>query len=204
VEGAGGTIKRCAPEVVSTIPVGVLLRVLSPPPPAHVLELARQVRFRNLILVSLVVDRPRVSDANWLYVPDPRIGIARISEFKNMIGSMRTRPDTSLQTETFCWPDDPIWQAPDTEVVARAVASLEALSLVRAAEVTASRVLRIPHAYPVFDRMFEARMAGIHEHLQGLGGLHLLGRTGAFLYLDQAGCVKQAHEWARSRAGAPA
>jgi protoporphyrinogen oxidase len=198
----GGSIERSARDVVSTIPAGVLLRLLSPAPPKEVLDLAREVRFRNLVLVSLVIDQPAVSDANWLYVPDPDIEIARISEFKNMISSMRGRPDTSLQTETFCWPDDPLWSAPDAEVVARAVSGLEALGLVQAHQVKASRVLRVPHAYPVFDRLYEARMTGIHSYLQTLGGLHPLGRTGAFLYLDQAGCVKQAFDWARSHAPA--
>jgi protoporphyrinogen oxidase len=199
---SAGTVERTAPDVVSTIPAGVLLRLLSPAPPPEVVELARAVRFRNLVLVSLVIDQPRVSDANWLYVPDPAIEIARISEFKNMISSMRGRPDTSLQTETFCWPDDPLWSAPDAEVLARAVNGLSALGLVRADQVKASRVLRVPHAYPVFDRHYEARMRGIHAHLEGLGGLHLLGRTGAFLYLDQAGCVKQAFDWAREHPAA--
>jgi protoporphyrinogen oxidase len=194
-----GGAERSSATIVSTIPPGVLLRMLDPPPPPHVLELAAGLRFRNLLLVSMVVNRPRVGGANWLYVPDPAVEVARISEFKNMIGSMHDRPDTSLQAEIFCWPDDPVWSAPDAEVVARALRSLQTLGLVEPGEVTATRVLRIPHAYPVFDLGYGARMKGIQDHLATIPGLHVLGRTGAFLYLDQAGCVKQAFEWARTR-----
>ncbi len=200
---AGGTEgERVAADVVSTIPPGVLLGLLEPPPPPPVRDAAQRLRFRNLILVSLVVSRPRVGRANWLYVPDPAVEVARVSEFKNMIASMQDRPDTSLQAEIFCWPNDPVWSAPDDEVVRRAVASLETLGLVRREEVTASRVLRVPHAYPVFDLEFGARMRAIHGYLEGIPGLHLLGRTGAFLYLDQAGCVKQAFDWARTSGAA--
>src|SRR6185503_7858792 len=44
--------------------------------------LARSLRFRHMVLVMLVVDAPRVSDANWLYVPDPGVRVCRVSEFK--------------------------------------------------------------------------------------------------------------------------
>jgi protoporphyrinogen oxidase len=182
--------------VVSTIPAGALVSLLDPPADEALGLAARSLRFRNLVLVLLVVDTPRVSDANWLYVPDPRFGVCRISEFKNMIPSMRGRPDTSLELELYCWPGDPLWTAPDDEIVAKAVGEMQALGLARADQVTERAVLRIPSAYPVFDRAFGSTLRRIHDGLAAWPGLHVLGRTGAFQYLDQAGCVKRAFEWA--------
>jgi protoporphyrinogen oxidase len=186
-----------APHVVSTIPASALVPLLDPPAADGLPGLARSLRFRNMVLVLLVVDTPRVSDANWLYVPDPAMAVCRISEFKNMIPSMRGRPDTSLAAELFCGPEDPLWAAKDADIVARTVGELETLGLLRAGQVKESAVVRVPSAYPVFDRRFEPTMARIHEALQDLPGLHVLGRTGAFLYLDQAGCVKRAFQWTR-------
>jgi protoporphyrinogen oxidase len=188
-----------ARELVSTIPVTALLGLLDPPPPPDVLEEAAGLRFRNLILALFVVDRPRLSDANWLYVPDPAVSVARISEFKNMIASMQDRPDTSIEMETFCWPDDPRWREADEDLAARARDEAERLGLFPSRQVKAWKVVRVPNAYPVFDLGYELRMRRIHEHLRARSGLHLLGRTGGFLYLDQAGCVKQSFAWARER-----
>jgi len=196
-----GGEERRAPQVVSTIPASVLVSLLDPAVDEAARAVARSLRFRNLILVLLVVDTPRVSDANWLYVPDPRLGVCRISEFKNMIPSMRGRPDTSLELELYCWPGDAVWKAGDEEIVSGSVAELRALGLVKPGQVKETAVVRVRNAYPVFDLEYESKLARIHEALGGLPGLHLLGRTGAFLYLDQAGCVKRAFEWAREHLG---
>jgi protoporphyrinogen oxidase len=197
---AGGE-EWLAPRVVSTIPAGALVPLLDPPADEALRSAARGLRFRNLLLVLLVLDTPRISDANWLYVPDPRFRVCRISEFKNMIPSMRGRPDTSLALELFCWPADPAWSAPDPEIVSTAVAELVALGLARADQVTHSAVLRVPNAYPVFDREFDPRVREIQRALEARPGLHVMGRTGAFQYLDQAGCVKRAFEWAGEHLG---
>jgi protoporphyrinogen oxidase len=188
-----------ARELVSTIPATALLGLLDPPPPAEVLDQARGLRFRNLILVLFVVDAARLSDANWLYVPDPSVSVARISEFKNMIASMRDRPDTSVEMETFCWPEDQRWREPDEQIAVRARDEAQRLGLFRPNQVKAWKVVRVPNAYPVFDLGYEGRMRRIQDHLRDRSALHLLGRTGGFLYLDQAGCVKQSFAWVRER-----
>jgi protoporphyrinogen oxidase len=203
-EGGTGVEEWSAPDLVSTIPAGTLLELLDPAPPADVLAEARGLRFRNLLLVLVVVDVPRLGDAQWTYVPDPSVSVARISEFKNMISSMRDRPDTSVELEIFCGPDEPRWKAADGEIVAVALEDVRRLGLFQPRQVKAWKVVRVPHAYPVFDLRYEERMRRIHAHLETLGGLHLLGRTGAFSYLDQAGCVKQSLAWARARYGAAA
>ncbi len=196
--GPDGPLEWSSSRVVSTIPPAVLVRLLGDALPPETRNLADRLRFRNLVLTLLVVDAPRIGDANWLYVPDPRVTVSRISEFKNMIGSMADRPDTSLALETFCWPTDTVWSAPDEDVIADATREIEALGLIRRGQVKDATVVRVPHAYPVFDRAFESVVRGLEGALGRLPGLDVLGRTGAFLYLDQAGCVKRAREWVRA------
>lgn len=118
-----------------------------------------------------------------------------------MIASMRDRPDTSVEMEFFCWPDDARWRETDETLAARAREEAGHLGLFRSGQVKEWKVVRVPNAYPVFDLHYEKRMARIQEYLRGLGGLHLLGRTGGFLYLDQAGCTKQAFAWAHDHLG---
>jgi protoporphyrinogen oxidase len=117
---------------------------------------------------------------------------------------MRGRPDTSLAAELFCWPSDPTWTAPDAAIVSKTLDELQALDLLRREQVTHSAVVRIPNAYPVFDREFDARLRTIQGGLAAWPGLHVMGRTGAFQYLDQAGCVRRAFDWTREHLGAGA
>jgi len=84
VAASGGTEREWETEhVVSTIPLTDLVAMMEPPPPAHVLEAARGLAYRDLIVVFLALGRPKVSDDHWIYFPDPDITLGRIHEPKN-------------------------------------------------------------------------------------------------------------------------
>jgi len=53
-----------------------------------------------------------------------------------------------------------------------------------------SRVLRVPHAYPVYDLDYAGNLAAVCRHLAQWPRLHLLGRTGSFRYLNSDGVIE--------------
>ena len=42
----------------------------------------------------------------------------------------------------------------------------------------------MPHAYPVFRIGFRQPLRAVLDHVQTVGNLHLLGRTGAYQYYN--------------------
>jgi protoporphyrinogen oxidase len=70
-------------EVISTIPVNSLVKMMAPPPPPDVMEAASKLRFRDLLLVVVMVNRERVTDQTWIYIPEKKIPFGRIHEPKN-------------------------------------------------------------------------------------------------------------------------
>ncbi len=168
--------------VASTLPLGVLLRILDPQPPADVVEAATRLRFRNVRLAVVLVDRPSVTDAATLYFPDSRLPFARVAEPRNRCPEMAPAGRTALAAEIPCSDDDRWWRDDDRVVEEVVAGHLARIGLVAETDVLGTTSRRLPHAYPVLDRAALAASDRAGTWLRGLGNLHLAGRGGLFMY----------------------
>jgi len=194
--GAARTI-RCG-QVISTVPLGALLKALVHEP--GIAEVAAEARlaYRGIILIFLGIGKPQVSPDSWTYFPSPDLVFGRSHEPKNWSAAMV--PDasvTSLALEVFSSPGEPAWDGSDADLVERAVGELQAVGWLRRGEVTHSWVLRVPHAYPVHNMGYAERFARVRRALDRYPRLRLLGRTGAFAYMNVDGVVEDCFRVAR-------
>src|SRR5207248_1632785 len=72
-----------AQQILSTIPLSVLVKQMIPAAPPNVLAAAAALRFRAMILIYLVLETDRFSEYDAHYFPDAEVGITRLSEPKN-------------------------------------------------------------------------------------------------------------------------
>jgi len=173
-----------ATTVVSTIPLGVLPRIMEPGCDQKVIDAARGLTFRALITVNVILKKKRVSIDTWLYVQDEDILFGRMHEPKNWSPAMvPDQSTTSLVLECFCTKDDHIWQMSDEEVGRRCVEDLEKkLGFIDSAEVMDFTCVRTLQAYPVYDLEYADKIKIINEYLAGFEGLHIVGRGGTHRY----------------------
>ncbi|MGB7424415.1 MAG: FAD-dependent oxidoreductase [Ornithinimicrobium sp.] len=187
-----------APQVFSTLPIPLLARLSTVPPPPEVVEAARGLRFRAMVLVYLThrpsaatghpadetaVDAPvRWSAYDAHYLPGDGTPITRISEPANYRDSSQDPSDRSVVcAEIPCAVGDEIWTA-DTEalsdVVHRAVANFELPTL----HGVAAEVRRLPAVYPIYEHGFAERLARLEQWADGIPGVTTLGRSGLFAH----------------------
>jgi len=123
----------------------------------------------------------------WIYVHDPGVKVARISNFKNLSRDMVSDSGLSgLGMEYFCFETDGLWHMSDAELLDLARRELVALGICRPDEVKAGTVHRQPNAYPVYDANYLDHLALIREWLaRALPNLWLLGRNGVHQYNNQ-------------------
>jgi len=171
-------------DYVSSIPLTQLLNCLTPRPPKEILHAASRLAYRDLVTVTLLVDRERVTDLTWLYLPEKKIPFGRIHEPTNWSRAMAPKGRTHLVAEYFCTRGDGVWSAPDSRLEAVTVEHLQRLGLIRRAEVTGSCVLRIRHAYPLFEIGYREHVRTIMHYLGRLKNLQVIGRSGLFSYLN--------------------
>jgi hypothetical protein len=79
---AGGDTLDAA-QVWSTAPLPALARTVSPAPPPEALAAAGRLRHRAMILLYVVLDRPRWTEFDAHYFPGPEVVAARVSEPRN-------------------------------------------------------------------------------------------------------------------------
>ena len=83
VREGGRTGRHRADEFLSSIPLNRLVHLLDPKPPEDILAAADRLRFRDLVTVTVMIDRDRVTDQSWIYLPERRIPFGRIHEPTN-------------------------------------------------------------------------------------------------------------------------
>jgi protoporphyrinogen oxidase len=171
---------------ISSMPLSALLKKLDPPPPAEVADAAQRLRFRGLVVVCLIVDKPELFPDNWIYIHDPTVKVGRIQNYKNWSPDMAPDPNkTSLGLEYFCTPGDDVWNLSDAALVELAKEEIVRIEIAKASEVVDGCVLRAPDAYPVYDADYRTALATVRAFVDGLENFHTIGRNGLHRYNNQ-------------------
>ena len=172
---------------ISSMPIRDLINALDPRPPENVFRAANELRYRDFLIVSLVVNRQDVSPDNWIYVHEPGVKVGRIQNFKNWSPAMV--PDTSkscLGMEYFVFENDELWASPDPKLIEMARHEIAQLGLVRPEEIEDGTVVRMQKAYPMYDPGWTERVETIRAYAEAnLQNLQFVGRNGMHKYNNQ-------------------
>ncbi|WP_320178769.1 FAD-dependent oxidoreductase [Roseovarius pacificus] len=210
----GETEKQLSGDLIlSTIPLTGLTRLIDEPP-AEVVEAARGIRFRGMILLYLVLETDRFTEFDAHYFPELSIPISRMSEPKNYAARSEPKGVTVLCAELPCDPGEKWWDMSDEELGREFTGWLNQLGLPVDVPVRGCETRRLSHAYPVYDIDYHSRFDVVDDWLLGLDGLLVFGRQGLFAHdnthhafamaygaaecIDSAGQVDRAR-WARYR-----
>jgi protoporphyrinogen oxidase len=170
--------------VFSSMPLGVLLRCLSPPARELPGPAAHPLPFRNTLLVYLIVDGAGLFADHCLYINDRGFRVGRIANFANWSPDLSPDPSrTALCCEYWYDDGDEVATASDPAMMELAGDELERLGLLRCAPVVGGCVRRLRHTHPIpaittLRQEFRADLARFEN-------LEPIGRAGSFSYLDQ-------------------
>ena len=180
----GGVIKEIpVGHVISSIPISNLAQVFEPKPPAEVLVAARQLSYRAIILVGLIIDKEDLFPDQWIYIHSPNVQVGRIQNFKNWSAAMVPDPrKTGIGMEYFCNEGDATWKTSDAGLIDLASREMARLGLVDVDCVTDGFVIRQPKAYPVYDSAYGPNLGVIRDFISTLNNLQTIGRNGMHRY----------------------
>ena len=181
-----GPLRITADHVISTTDVRALVRALGEQVAPDARVAGDGLRYRDFLVVALILDREQVFPDNWIYVHTPGVKVGRIQNFNNWSAAMV--PDagrTCLGLEYFCFEGDGLWQSSDQELVALASRELEALGLGLASDVADGCVVRVAKAYPIYDAEYGAHLEQVRASIDPIPNLHTVGRNGMHKYNNQ-------------------
>jgi len=172
---------------ISSMPIRELIRSLDPPAPEKIRRAAESLRYRDFLIISLILNRKNVAPDNWIYIHEPGVKVGRIQNFKNWSPAMVPDPNkTCLGMEYFVFENDELWSSPDDQLIELAKREIVQLGLARAEEIEDGTVVRMPKAYPMYDNGWADQVQTIRRYLETtLPNLQLVGRNGMHKYNNQ-------------------
>ena len=171
-----------AGNVISTIPISDLVSALSPAAPADVRAAASGLRYRDMVIVFLTLDREQVTPDHWIYFSTDDVFFGRMHEPTNWSAAMSPPGKTSLVVEIFCFDNEPVWREPDESVTRRVLKRMAELGLIKENDVSDSMVIRLRKAYPLYTDDYLERLDIVLGYLSSLRNLQTAGRNGLFRY----------------------
>ncbi len=186
-DDSGATTLRPADHVISSMPLPSLVRAMDPLPPADVLAAADGLSFRDFISVALVVPAGKVEwTDNWIYIHAPEVAVMRVQNFGSWSPFMVRDGRNVLGLEYTVAEGDEWWAAGDAALIERATNELDHLGLMRASDVEAGYVVRMPKAYPTYDEGYRANVDVLRRWLaDNTTNVHPIGRNGMHKYNNQ-------------------
>lgn len=175
-----------AQQFISSMPLRNLVQAMDPPAPESVRKAADHLKYRDFLIVVLILDHPEPFADNWIYVHSPEQRVGRIQNFRAW--SPELVPDaskSSIGMEYFCDVGSTLWDMADAELIEMAKGELEQLGLAPADSVVDGTVIRQEKAYPVYDSDYRAALEVIRQWVDGIANLQVVGRNGMHRYNNQ-------------------
>jgi protoporphyrinogen oxidase len=177
--------------VVNTLPVNEAVLMTEPALEEPVRGAARALRFRALVFVGLLVRRPRVLQASFMYFREHSFN--RISDLSQFGFKVEPEGCTLLVAEISCDPEDRPW-TDDEHARSLVLEDLVREGLVERGEVIESHVFRARHAYPIYTLGYEQELERLLEWFAASSNLETAGRQGRFQYVNTHVAMKMGYE----------
>jgi protoporphyrinogen oxidase len=175
-----------ADEFISTMALADLIACIDPPPPEEVVRAALQLKYRDFLIVTLILDHSDPFPDNWIYIHSAEVKVGRIQNFRAWSPDMVPDPrHASIGMEYFCQGGDELWSMSDDQLIDFAAGELERLGLAPRASVLDGAVIRQHKAYPVYDENYRVPLKVIQDWLNGLENFQTVGRNGLHRYNNQ-------------------
>ncbi len=182
-EHNGKTIDLPACHIISSAPLRDLFPALDPPPSRQVCMAASALRYRDLIVVCLIVDKHSQASSQWVYVQDSTLKVGRVQNLSRWSSEMSPFPEFSgIAMEYFCNRGDELWMMTDNALIDLASREYAILQDIDSLRVNGGGVIRQPMAYPVYDHDYTRTVNILRRALHDYPLLTCIGRNGMHRY----------------------
>lgn len=180
----------------STMPIKHLAGMMTPYPPARVVEVAEGLHYRDFLTVGLLLKRLHVQEKgkapqadvpdNWIYIQEGGVRVGRVQIFNNWSPYMvKDRKNTQwIGLEYFVNEGGDLWVMDDQKLIELGISEMVKIGMIRAEDVLDGCVLRMPKAYPAYIGSY-TQLDVVREFVEGIPNLFLVGRNGMHRYNNQ-------------------
>lgn len=170
--------------IISTMPLNYLLENINAP--KNILKVSRTLKFRNTVLVYLLLNGKNPFADQWIYIHSSNIKTGRITNFNNWSKKKdKTKNNTIICMEYWCNQNDSLWNFKDNDFIKLAKKDIENSNLLNNNKILNGKVVRIPKCYPVYEINYKKKIKKISTYLKKIKNISVIGRYGSFKYNNQ-------------------
>jgi protoporphyrinogen oxidase len=166
-------------KLLSTIPLTSFVELADAP--KDIIEAASKLQFRPVVFVYLVVNKSKVMDDHWIYLPEKGFVSNRVSEFKNFSEENAPSNKTIVCAEVTCCYKDKVWFM-EEELINKVIGDFVKLNFIKEDDVEDSFIYRMEHSYPIYALDYKEHLDKIKEYLDSIDSLEYFGRNALFRY----------------------
>jgi len=174
-----GKVQFDVQNVVSSIPLEILLKLCGKPVPPHSQRKGMAHQKRAVVLVYLFLDHAPLFPHAWLQVTCPTTRIGRITNYSGFNSDMVPEGKGCLCCEYYCFGEDPLLALPQEQLVKNTVEDCARSGLIDSSSVSDSLVLKLPgaDASQNRDNWMNARRLALLAELDAFRNLFCVNRT---------------------------
>ena len=175
-------IRIPAENVISTIHLIDLISLIKPIPPKEVVEAAKKLRYRSLILVYIILNKEKAMADNWVFFPEKEYIFTRVSEQKSFSEYTGPKDKTAIIAEVGCEFEDQTYNLPNKELAQKVIYDLEKAKIIKKEEVEHNFTIKINRCYPVYEIGYKENLTKVLDYVNSIKNLYTIGRQGLFNY----------------------
>jgi len=178
--------------LVSSLSLDIIGRIMEPKIPKIVSNSIKSIKYRDLILVTLFLDKKNINRNGSMYFPSNSFSFTRIYEAKNRSKNMSPLNKTSLSVEIPTYSDSTLWNQTNIKIQEKITQELMNLNLFNEKNIIDIKINRISKAYPILDNNYKNHIDVIMKYFSQFKNLRINGRNGKFKYTHIHDHIKDA------------
>lgn len=168
---------------LSSMPLPELVVKLVPEAAEEIMAANKNLWFRSLITVNLIINKKEVIPDTWIYIHDPLVRAGRLQNFKNWSPFMSADENkTNMGLEYFASKGDELYQMSDEELIALGKEDWIKMGIGGEEEIIEAFVAREKNAYPVYQIGYKDSLDKVTDFIKNFTNLQIIGRGGMYRY----------------------
>ena len=189
---SNGKEEKSYDKIISTIPIHYLVDALNAP--EEIKDAVNNLKYNSLITIMIGIDKPKINDFTWLYIPDKDVLAHRVSFPSNYSPYVAPVGKSSVLAEITCNIGDEIWRRDDKDLIERTIDDLHRLKIINKEDAYFAKVKRMKYAYIINDLDYRGNIRIVKDYMRKRG-MDLVGRFSEFKYLNMDACIRSAMEY---------
>jgi len=175
--------------LINTLPINNLITIYRP---AGDRLTNTELKYNDLSLIHILIDRPKITDDNWIFFPELKYSFNRVSEQKGFSVSTGPADKTVLCAEVT---NPKINAISKDEIINRVTEDLKKARIINSKEdISKTHFIKLPKIYPVYDIGHKQKLLALLGFLDD-ENIITIGRFGLFNYNNIDHCFDMVHTY---------